>query len=235
MTVAGEMIYIATSPKDIGHVWRNSETISLDPISKDMYTMSGLTAKQREIMFDSHPDARYNAGNPKPLTPTQMIIELHIQQLRTGPNLDALLENKIIPGMFRDLDISSNNHQAVTGRTGTSVVVSLKELVIDAFIKAETEAYFGPRILKIAPRIAHTFISWEDVNWKMLFNLPPFLSQDMLSVKQALVDAFTTYYRLPRSERPDGTFFVTSFEDLHREIGFDEEVIGKMFMLHYWA
>lgn len=235
MTVAGETIYIATSPKDVGHVWRHSETISMDPISMDMYKMVLLNERQRELMFDSHPGARYNAGNKKPLNPTQMVIELHQQQLLPGARLDEHMHTRILPSMFQHLSLSSSTHPAVVRHSEKSVIISLNELVVDIFVKAATEAYFGPKILQIAPNMIQSFMGWEHVNWKLIFSLPPFLSQDMIAVKQALVDAFARYYELPREQRPDAAFFVTAFEDMFREIGFDEEAMGKMLLLHYWA
>jgi len=235
MTVAGETIYVATSPEDIGGVWKNSKTISLAPISMDMYTLGGISKKSRKALFDEHPTARYNAGYGRPLTPTQMTIELHRNQLHTGPRLDSLMKDKMLPKIFKRLDIADPANQAVLSRSEDAAVVSLLDLCVDIFITDETEAYFGPALLQRSPDLIKAFIEWEHCNWKFLFMLPSVFAQDMIKAKGTITGAFTDYYRQPRSERPGSIYFVDALEDMLREAGLTEDDMGKFTLLHYWA
>jgi hypothetical protein len=90
MTVAGQTVYVATAAEDMNHVWNNTKTISLNPLTADLYTWIGISAKSRKALFERHPEARYNAQHGRTMTPTQMAIELQHQQLQNGPRLMLL-------------------------------------------------------------------------------------------------------------------------------------------------
>jgi hypothetical protein len=235
MTVAGETIYVATSPEDIGGVWKNSKTISLNPITMNMYAMGGLSEKSRKSMFEQHPTARYNADNARPLTPTQMTIELHHRQLFAGPRLDSLVKDRMLPMIFKKLDIADAGNQAVLSRSGDSAIVSLRQLCVDTFITEATEAFYGPALLKRSPNLIGGFLDWEYNNWKFLFMIPNAFAQDMLKSKKTIIDAFADYYRQPRSERPGAIYFVHGLEDMLRDAGLTDDEMGMLTLLHYWA
>jgi hypothetical protein len=235
MTVAGQIIYVATSPEDIGSVWNNSKTISMKPIAMDMYILGRISEISREALFEQHPTARYNSGNGRPLTPTQMTIELHHQQLHAGPRLDSLMKDKMLPFIYTNLDISSPTNKAVLTRSEESAVVSLLDLCVDTFITAETEAYFGPALLQKSPDLIKAFLDWEYCSWKFLFMLPDFLAPDMVKAKSIISGAFADYYHQPRSERPGSVYFVHALEDMLREVGLTEAEMGMFTLLHYWA
>lgn len=158
MTVAGQTIYVATSPDDIGSVWKNSQTISLNPITMDMYILGGISDKNREAMFDQHPTAHYNRGIGRPLTPTQMTIELHHQQLHAGPRLDSLMQDKMIPSCFKNLDLADAMNTAILSRSEKSAIVSSHDICVNTFITEVTKAYFGPALLQESPNSIRAFL-----------------------------------------------------------------------------
>jgi hypothetical protein len=235
MKVAGQTIYVATSPDDIGRVWKNSKTISLNPITMDMYILGGISARSREAMFQQHATARYNSGNGLPLTPTQMTIELHHHQLHAGPRLDSLLQDKIIPSCFKRLNMSDSMNRAILSRSGNAAIVSLHELCVNTFITDVTEAYFGPALLSKSPNLIKAFLDWEYCSWKFLFMLPDVLAQDMIKAKETITNAFTNYYKQPRMSRLGSVYFIDSLEDMLVEVGLTKDEMGKFTLLHYWA
>lgn len=233
--VAGQNIYVATAAEDVNAIWNNTRTVSGLPINEAMYDSAGLSEKSRKVMLQVDPSARYNAGNRRPLTPTQMVIELHHQQLHNGPKLEDLMANKIVPGLLEYLDFSNPAHPAVLSRSGQSTTVSLFELCVNAFVTEDTDAYFGPKLRQIAPDIISAFVDWEHTNWKFIMRLPDFLSRDMLKAKGTIVAAFEQYYALPRNERQGASHFVLALEDMLREVGLSEREMGQFTLLHYWA
>jgi hypothetical protein len=235
MVVAGQTIYVATSPEDINAVWKNTKTIDRGPIIMEMYILGGLSEKSRKIVSDVHESAQYNADNDRPLTPSQMAVKLHQQQLHRGPRLDALVKDRILPGLSKQLRFSNADHPAILSRSSQSTVVSLFQLCVHSFVVGGTDAYWGTKLREIAPQLIPAFVDWEYLNWKFLFQLPSFLARDMQSSKAAIVNGFTDYYRLPRSERPGALDFALALEDFMREIGFTEEDMGIFTMLHYWG
>ncbi|KAF2626547.1 putative cytochrome P450 [Macroventuria anomochaeta] len=235
ITIAGEQIHVATSAEDINAVWNNTKTLSLDPISMGMYTRAGLPEKARKALFQTHTSARYNAKSGHDMTPTEMVQEHHKQQLHNGPKLDALMTEKLIPGLIKHLNFSDHSHPAVMSRSGPSVIISLFDLCVKAFIAEDTDVYFGPILRQIAPDVVSAFVNWEYTNWKFIMQLPAFLAKDMLNCKGTIVDAFEVYYKLPRSQRPGASHFVVALEDMLQEAGLTEREMGQFTFLHYWA
>jgi hypothetical protein len=235
MKVAGQTIYIATSPEDVNAVWNSPKTISMDPITEEMYTGFNGGVNGLKALFTAHANAKYNEGNRKLLTPVQMVTEFHHRQLHSGPRLEELMSLRIIPPMSKKLDFSTSTTPAIRIRAHDSFTVSLFDLCIDSFIAGTTDAFFGPKLRQMQPNHVDAFESWEHCNWKFLFQLPSFFAKDMLTAKKTLLGGFANYYKLPRSKRPDSIFFVNELEDMLREAGLTEEEMACFTMMHYWA
>jgi len=207
----------------------------MDPISDEMYTRLGISLKSKKALFDHHPDATYNAGNARPLSPTDMIITLHQQQLHPGPRLDEFMTTKVLPGIFQSLNFRKESHAALLSTSGTGHTISLVKLCTDVFIRGTTDAYFGSAIWTVQPDLLEFFIRWEYTNWKFLFQLPAMMSRDMLAARGELVRAFTKYCELPDEQRQDRSYFIEKLETMLREVGLSSKEIGSVMMLHYWA
>jgi hypothetical protein len=195
----------------------------------------GISAKSGKALFDPHPWAQYNAQNGRSTTPTQMAIELAHQQLQNGARLDALMKGKILPSFFEQMDILEANDPAVLSRSEKSYTVSLLSLCIDVFITGHTDAYFGPELRQIQPGIIKAFETWEQCNWTFLFQLPKIFAKDMLQAKGIITGAFATLNRTPRKDRLNSTYYVNALEEMLREVGLNEEEMGRFTLLHYWA
>ncbi|KAL1653244.1 hypothetical protein SLS61_004121 [Didymella pomorum] len=235
MTLLGEKVYVATSASDVNAVWNNSKTLSLDAIAMEMFTLVGISQRGREALFEVHESARYNTGFTKAGNVQERVQDFHKQQLHNGPRLEALMSEKIMPGLLRFLSFSDPRHPAVTSRSASSVMVSLFDLCVYAIIAEDTDAYFGPKLREMAPGIVDAFVEWEYTNWKFVMQMPAFLSRDMLRCKATVVDAFEAYYRVPRSERPGASHFVVSLEDMLKEAGLTQKEMAMFTFLHYWA
>ncbi|KAH7115907.1 cytochrome P450, partial [Dendryphion nanum] len=240
MTVGGETIYVATSAQDVNTIWKSSAAISLDPISVDMYKQGGLL--HFTTPFDLHPHAQYNIKNPKPLSPNNQVLDYHRQQNTLGPNLEEMMSNHIVPSLFKHLDFAflktaqELSYPTVLTHNGDdSFTISLLGLCISTFIRAETDAFWGPALLRLHPELIDAFIDWEYVNWKLLFGLPHMFSKDMLAARDTIMGCFADYFTLPREKREGASFFVTETESTMREVGFGDEEMGKFFLFHYWA
>ena len=78
-------------------------------------------------------------------------------------------------------------------------------------------------------------MEWERLNWKYIFQLPSFLSKDMLDAKNELVNTFVTYFEIDRTERNCSNFLVDSVEEALREAGMGNEETGRIVFLYSWA
>jgi hypothetical protein len=235
ITVAGPTMYIATSSNDIGDVWKNSKTISMDPITMDMYKLGAISKRSRQVLFHQHPTARYNGKTGRSLTPTQMTIELHHQQLRGGPKLDSLLQDKMIPGCFKKLDMANPMNTAIHSRPENPVIISEHDLCVDLFITEFTEAYFGPALLQKSPSLIKAFPDSEHCSWTFLLMHPEVLAHDMKTTTRRITEAFASYFGQPRIRRPGSIYFADSMEDMLLEVGLTKDDTGGFTLLHYWA
>jgi hypothetical protein len=235
MKVAGQTIYIATAPEDINAVWNSPKTMSMDPVTEEIFTWFGGSEHGLKSIFTAHEGAKYNEGNQKLLTPVQMVTELHHQQLFNGPRLEELMRSRMIPIMSKKLDFWTSSIPAIRTHSQDSFTVSLFDLCIESFIGGTTDAFFGPRFRQLQPNHVAAFESWEHCSWKFLFQMPDFLAKDMIKAKSTLLGGFANYYKSPHSERPGSLFFIDALEDMLREAGLTEEDMACFTMMHYWA
>jgi hypothetical protein len=133
------------------------------------------------------------------------------------------------------MDALDATHPVVSSRPKDPYMVSLLGLCIDVFITGHTDAYFGPKLRLLQPGMIKAYESWEQCNWKFLFQLPDFFAKDMLQAKNTITGAFAKFYRLPRGERPNSIFFVNALEDVLREVGLAEEEMAEFTLMHYWS
>lgn len=232
ITVAGNSIYIPTSPDDVNTVWNKPKAISARPTLVEVYGLMRIGEKSREALEDVHENAKYNEGMGKPLDPIEMVSELHRQSLRNGPKgprLDEMLSNSTIPAISKKLEFEQEVNP------NGPFIVSLSEVCDDLFIGMGADTWFGPKLRELEPDLVNTFKRWEYYNWQLMLQVPHFFAKEMLAAKQTLTDAFNRYYKTPRNERDGARYFVTALEDMLREAGLTDSELGKFLLPHYWA
>ncbi|KAL8956257.1 MAG: hypothetical protein Q9183_006362, partial [Haloplaca sp. 2 TL-2023] len=116
-----------------------------------------------------------------------------------------------------------------------SMKISLFDLTSHIFIRSLTECYWGKKIFDLEPDLLNTFTTWEETNWKYVYQLPRFLSRDMYTARDSLVDAFTRYFGLPEKERKDANWFIPRAEKEMRDVGIEDHDLGRAHMLQHWA
>ena len=57
----------------------------------------------------------------------------------------------------------------------------------------------------------------------------------MYEARDQLIAAFTAYFGQANTDRTDANYFVRTSEQELRDIGFDDNDVGKVHMLQYWA
>jgi hypothetical protein len=234
--IAGICINIITHPDDVAKCYKNTTTISYQHIIKDMYRWIHISDAGVKKMFTVDTEAPYNKGLAQPLMPAFAVNELHRVQVHPGENFDNLLHDRITPGIARCLDFNNMpDHPAVLIRSKDRVTVSLLELCNELFVRGTTEAFLGQAIWKVNPNLLKAFRQWERTNWKYMFQMPYFMSGDMINARDEIIETFMRYFRLPQAERNDCNLFIREAEKLVREVGVCELDMAKIFMLHFWA
>lgn len=238
--MGGKSIHVVTDGVDVDFCLRNTTEISFAPIAKELWKRTLVSEEGVRKMTTVDPSAKYNQDLPAKVTLHGMIIHNIRLQALPGKHFDELMHGKMEAGILRSLDFfaattTSNNNPAILQKGEKEVVVSVKALSEQIFIREMTEAFHGKAIWAVAPDLAETFEKWEDTNWKYLFGLPACLSRDMLQARERLVDAFKRYFRLKREHRRDACFFVEAMEDVLVDTGLSEDDRARVFAMHYWA
>lgn len=158
MTLAGEKVYVATSAEDINAVWNNSKTMSLDAIAMEMFTLIGISQRGQEALFERHGSARFNVGFAKAGNVQERVQDFHKQQLHKGRRLEALMSEKIVPGLIRFVEFSDQKRPAVISHCVAEVTVSLFQLCVHAIIAEDTDAFFGPKLRDMAPGVIKAYV-----------------------------------------------------------------------------
>ena len=236
ITLAGQVIYVVTSPEDVQSLYKHTATISWTRFVQDIYRWIGISQPNINKLWQP-PTVEQKTTHPmRKLPPNQMIEEYQFRQLISGENLE-----KIAKGMVGYVDERVRWQQLkekspyVLKSSSEFVTLSLMDWTADIFIHSLTEIYWGKSIWEVAPNLIETFLKWEETTWKYVFQLPKFLSRDMYAAKDQLVDAFTAYYGQPKNKREDATYYVEAAEEELRDIAFDDHDIGKVNMLQHWA
>jgi hypothetical protein len=115
------------------------------------------------------------------------------------------------------------------------IKVSLWDICEKVFIRDTGDAFFGMHMWTRNPDLLESFTAWERKNWKFLFGMPKFLSRDMLSARDNIVDHYVRYFKTRPQERDGASYYVKTTEKMLRSIRCNEKDMASMFMLHFWA
>ena len=235
LTLAGETIYVITSPQDAAEIYKNTSTLSLHSFVKTMYIWIGVSAASIEMMWAA-PSPHKKATNARARPAHEMLEEFHRQQLQQSGEHSSVLTKRLQERIDLSLQFESlQKHAAVVDRGPGFLNVSLWHLCTHLFIEGLTEAYLGQLIWKIRPEILQSSLRWEDTSWKYIYHLPRFVSHDMYTARSEIIGSFTEYFKSPKVDRADSLFFVDAFEQELRDCNLNEEEIAGAFMLHHWA
>ncbi|KAL9627115.1 MAG: hypothetical protein Q9204_006802, partial [Flavoplaca sp. TL-2023a] len=102
-------------------------------------------------------------------------------------------------------------------------------------INAGQNAYFGRQLLEIDPNLAQTFRQFDSSSWQLLYLYPRWLSPDMYSAKDRLVEALTLYFNAPAEKKTDAAWITKYLEQEMRYLGFDSREMATLMMLQYWG
>lgn len=232
----GARVYILTDPNDVANMYKNTATISYHSMIEQMHYMIECSQDGIDKLFAHDPSAKHNIGKGTVMVAALRTNDFHRDQLYPGPHLDDLYDGRIVPYIWNTIKRRPNaieNPTRIDMRDGTPV--SLMALMVDVFDGGITSAFFGAGIWKVNPALLRDFMTWEVTNWKWTFQLPKFMSGDMIKSKDAIINTFVKWLQLPVEERQDRAYFPKAMEEMMRDIGVSEEDMAKTIMLHFWA
>jgi hypothetical protein len=217
LTAFGQNFYVITQVKQCAEVYKNSETLSFEGFVQDLMRTNGIKEYAIEVMYKKLPQDKSGFPNPKSESLGVLAQKMHIHQLHPMHDQLILIQKKVqdwinsnlvlekIPG-FSDGAVSVAND-------AKQVEVSLYHWSSDMFVQLGQDVYFGDTLGKDSPDAYKSFVVFDELIYKALYQYPGFLSKDMAAGRTGLVAAIEKYLRLPKEERRDAAWLISNFED----------------------
>ncbi|KAL8962323.1 MAG: hypothetical protein Q9193_001244 [Seirophora villosa] len=239
ITIAGQQIYVVTSPSDVSAVYKNIEQLTFDDYIEDMMLRFGASKSSVETMLRK-PDEldQPSSGlqpNPTKKSLLRLCESLYHQALLPGEKSETLQESFL-----------GNIHKSLTWESMTSTVilssdsthhrtVSLLNWTREVLLDGATKAFFGNRLTELEPKLYEKFVYFDDNSWKFTYKVPRLWSSDIYAAKKTAQDAMEAYFNLPKEQRPGATWLIQSLEAEMRARSIGESDIAAILMMTFWV
>lgn len=236
ITVAGQKIYIVTSPEDISAVYKNPQSLTFDGYVKDMYAAFGMSSRGVESMF-APIEGSSKSANAKGL-PSQRQAHLgsgiQKEQLHPGRNMEDLV-SVYLTHIKQQMYWEKIPKNAVVQSFSEKKVVSLRNWAADVIGRATVEAYFGRCLIEREPNLLDDFRTFEANSWMLLYRYPRMFAKPMYESIDKGTHAFTRYFQLPFEQRSQACHYIRTVEMKQRKAGMTDRDIGIAAHTLLWA
>ena len=229
VTVAGEKLCIVTSPHDISAVYRNTTTLIFDTFVRDLMVDFGVSSSGVQKMFESPEKLRRGSMEWPSIPPPDSIgvngRNFSRQQLQPGELLNSV-QDKVMHFYTESLDWRALSHTYTIESSPRSKKISLMGWCQHVVLAAGSNAFYGERLLQLAPHLLETYIEFDKHSWMIFYKYPALFARPMSVPKEKIVQAFTAYYQLSPEDRPGQAWYLQALESEQRKIGMNDRDIG---------
>ena len=238
ITMAGERLYIITSPQDVSAVYKNVVSLTFDDYIRDMMYQFGGSDDAVHKMWQN-PDKEGSgtallSPNPFHKNMARLGEDLYRQQLYPGTHLEDL-QSQFMPNIHKALSYEKISEKIIISLSQGEKVVSLLGWVREVLLDSATRSFFGDKLLEIEPNMFQSFFDFDDNSWKLTYHLPRIFAREMYRAKQKATDALSKYFHLPERERPGAAWLVHTLEREMRHLGIKDSDIACFLMMIYWV
>lgn len=239
LTIAGQQIYVVTSPADVSAVYKNVKQLTFDDYIEDMMLRFGTSRSAVDTMLQK-PDALKQPSSDLQPNPTknsllQICQSLYHQALCPGEKLETLQDN-LLGIIDKSLTWESMTPTAILSSASAPYrTVSLLCWTKNVLLDGATKAFFGNRLIELEPKLYENFGYFDDNSWKFTYNLPRVWSSDVYNAKGVAQDAMKAYLDLPKEQRPGAAWLIQSMEAEMRARGIGSSDIAALFVMTFWV
>ena len=236
--MAGERLYIITSPQDVSAVYKNTVSLTFDDYIRDMmYQFGGSEYAVQKMWQDPSKDGegtKLLSPNPLHKNLARLGEDFYRQQLHPGTNLEYL-QSQFMPNIHKSLSYENISENIIISSTTGEKTVSPLGWVREVLLDSATRSFFGDRLLEIEPNMFQSFFDFDDNSWKLTYHLPRVFAKEMYGAKQQATEALVKYFQMPKDERPGAAWLVRTLETEMRNLGIQEADIACFLMMIYWV
>ena len=237
---------ILTHPQEVADTYKDT-TLTHDTFVRNFFNQLGVTPVGMRKLFQdprSFPAKEKSSSmlqneNPLHKAFANYQSELYKQQLHPGERLDVL-QPKVLHYVNDSLqwDNLPSQHAPSSATVNTlhpGKIVSLSEWCREVLVKATARSFFGDAPLDIDPNFLQNFYDFDDVSWKITYNLPYLFAREAHASKDKLLDVLVEYLNLPHGKKEAACWLIKMLEKELREIGVGDRDIAAMLLLVFWV
>lgn len=225
ITAFGMTFYLVTEVKQSAAVYKNTETLSFEGFVQGLMRTNGNSEHAINTMYTTLPRDKSGFPNLQGESLGVLAQKMHIYQLHPGHENLVHLQQKVRVWINNHLTLDNLHrvcHYAVS-QSSTHLEVPLYQWASKLFVQLGQEVYFGAALGRINPEVPNDFLIFDELIWKVLYQYPDFLSQDMARGRARVVAALSQYFQTPADEREDAAWLIKAMEDEMRTLGVEVE------------
>ncbi|KAK6197110.1 hypothetical protein LQW54_010905 [Pestalotiopsis sp. IQ-011] len=237
LTTFNHTFYAVTDARQSAEVYKNTDALSFEEFVQILMRTNGNDDETIKTIYTPLSSNKPGFPNPEGLSLGVLAQRMHVYQLHPGNNM-VILQQKAQTWINRQihLDIFSRDCGYAASRSPTEIQLPLYEWTSDYFVRLGQYVYFGDVLDQVDPKYADSYIVFDEVIWKMLYQYPGFLCRDMTAPRDHMMASLKAYFDIPREKRRDqAAWIINTIEDEMRAIGVDNENLAIVVFHLYFA
>ncbi|TVY39478.1 7-alpha-hydroxycholest-4-en-3-one 12-alpha-hydroxylase [Lachnellula subtilissima] len=238
LTVFGMTFYVVTQAKHSAEVYRNKDTLSFENFVQVLMRNNGNSEQVIQDMYSDLPAEKSGFPNPHGESLGVLAQKMHAHQLHPGNQLD-FLQQQVALRIDYLLTLETLSDKCTTyaaSRSSNHIELPLYHWCSDYFIRLGQHVYFGETLDQIDPTLPDVFLVFDELIFKMLYQFPTFLSNDMSKPRAQVIASLKKYFQVPQSKRSNGTaWLINAMEDEMRTLGVDDDNLAVVIFHLYLA
>ena len=232
--MAGQRIYVVTTPEDIADVYKNHHALTFDGYVRDMYAAFSMSPEGIAKMFEPATSKNDKATALPSQQSVHLGMGIHREQLYAGKHLEDL-SKVYLARIEQQQNWTKIPKSAVLRSVHEEKSVFLRGWLEDVLGRATAQAFFGKRLLEIEPELLAHFHSFDTNSWMLLYQYPRLFAGEMYAAIDKGTKAFTKYFALPKQERSDGCHYIQAVEAKQVKAGVSVRDIAIAGQNLFWA
>ena len=232
--IAGQKMYIITSPKDISSVYKNPQVLTFDGFIKDVYVNFGMSSTGVAQIFEPVTFKDGKTSSPLGQQYAHLATGIQREQLHPGENLDNLIET-YLTYIEQQMDWDKLPDSCIMQSLPGKKVVSLRNWCADVLGRATAQAFIGAALLEVDPHLLEDFHTFDSNSWMLLYQYPRIFAKPMFEAIERNTQAFTRYFQLPVEKRDQMCHYIKTVEGKQRKAGMSDRDIAISAQCFFWA
>lgn len=237
LTAFSHTFYVVTNAKQSAEVYKNTDALSFEDFVQTLMKTNGNDEDTIKTIYSSLSSDKPGFPNPEGLSLGVLAQRMHVHQLHPGDNM-VILQEKARDWINHRLNFNVLIKECRYSSSGslTSIQLPLYEWTSDYFVRLGQYVYFGDILDQVNPNYADSYIVFDEVIWKMLYQYPAMFCRDMTAPRDQMIASLKAYFQIPPNRRREqAAWIINAMEDEMRAIGVDDGNLAIVVFHLYFA